>query len=78
VIDRLTRWIPQAERGFDLLVSAQPFPNFDVKLDWRREEYGGNWYFRPEDNLDCWFCPALFKYFPEAPVCLYGLANVKS
>ena len=29
--------------GFRLLFSARPFPGHTVKLEWRREESGGNW-----------------------------------
>lgn len=38
-----------------------------MKLEWRRGEFGGNWYFSPEFNLEGWLCPALFKYFDQAP-----------
>ena len=51
--------------------SATPFPGYTVKLEWRCEEYGGNWYYSPQFDLEGWLCPALFKYFPEAPVEIY-------
>jgi len=38
-----------------------------VKLQWAREEYGDNWYFSPEFKMEGWLCPALFKYFDQAP-----------
>jgi len=28
---------------------------------------GGNWYFCPQLNMEGWLCPALFRYFGEAP-----------
>jgi hypothetical protein len=37
-----------------------------VKLEWRREEYGGNWYYSPQFDMEGWLCPALFKYFELA------------
>lgn len=29
-----------------------------MKLEWAREEYGGNWYFSPEFKMEGWLCPA--------------------
>jgi Family of unknown function (DUF6717) len=74
MIDRLVTSIPGAEKGFRLLFSATPFPGFTVKLDWRREEYGGNWY-SPQFDREGWLCPALFKYFDNAPLELYVRAE---
>ena len=78
MIDKLVADVPNAEKGFRLLFSATPFPGFQVKLEWRREEYGGNWYFSPEYNLEGWLCPALFKYFENAPKEIYVKAEPKS
>ena len=78
MIDRVTAAIPGAEKGFKLLFSATPFPGYAVKLEWRREEYGGNWYFCPQLNIEGWLCPALFKYFDSTPPELYAKAEAKS
>ncbi len=78
IIDRLVADIPGAEQGFRLLFSATPFPGHQLKLEWRREESGGNWYHCPQFEMEGWLCPALFKYFDEAPKELYGLAEAKS
>jgi hypothetical protein len=78
MIDRLVTHIPGAEQGFRLLFSATPFPGHNVKLEWRREESGGNWYYCPEFDMEGWLCPALFKYFKETPKELYGQAEAKS
>lgn len=59
------RGIGNAEQGFVLLFSAQPFPGADMHLQWVREEMGGNVY-RWRDR-EGWLCPALFRYFPQAP-----------
>lgn len=45
MIDQLVTSIPHAEPGFQLLFSATAFPGYTVKLEWRREESDGNWYF---------------------------------
>lgn len=71
IIELLTRNIPESNKGFALFFSKTPFPTYQVKLEWKREEYGGNWYFWQEKNLEGWLCPALFKYFDETPSEIY-------
>ena len=63
--------IPDAERGFALTFSGQPFEGYDVRLVWQRPDPSGsgNWYSgeiagRP---LECWLCPALLLYFTTPP-----------
>jgi len=75
MIDRLVAAIPQAEQGFRLIFSPQIFPAYAAKLEWRREEAGGNWYFSPTFGIEGWLCPALFKYFEAAPKELYAKAE---
>ena len=77
MIDRLVASIPGAEGGFRLVFSAAPFPGHTVKLEWRRAESGGNWYYCPQFDIEGWLCPALFKYFDKAPAELYGRAEAK-
>jgi hypothetical protein len=67
--------IPNAEKGFRLLFSATAFPGSEVKLEWKREEHGGNWYYSPEFKMEGWLCPALFKYFEKAPKEIYERAE---
>jgi hypothetical protein len=67
--------IPDAEKGFRLLFSPTPFPSYMLKLEWRREEYGGNWYYCAQMDKEGWLCPALFKYFEKAPPELYAKAE---
>jgi hypothetical protein len=69
--------IPNAQTGFRLLFSSTPFPGYTVKLEWSREEYGGHWYFSPAFQMEGWLCPALFKYFKEAPKEIYVKAEPK-
>lgn len=61
------------ERGFTLVFSASPFPQYQLHARWSREEYGGNWYEvdTPIGKAEGWLCPALFKYFERAPENLY-------
>lgn len=79
--------IHQARKGFKLTFSNQSF-NHDIELFWFQKgdfEYQvgkqtftikGNWYhtgdhFRKGVKIG-WLCPALFKYFDEAPERLYA------
>lgn len=78
MIDRLVVSIPDAAAGFRLIFSPTPFPGYTVKLEWRREEFGGNWYYSPQFEMEGWLCPALFKYFNLAPPELYGRAEAKT
>jgi len=71
LIDKATAKIPHAEHGFRAIFSAMPFPGANFKLEWRREDSGGNWYYSPEFQQEGWLCPALFKYFTSAPREIY-------
>ena len=77
MIDQLVASIPEAEKGFRLLFSATPFPGHTVKLEWKREEAGGNWYYCPQLGIEGWLCPALFRYFEKAPTELYARVEAK-
>jgi hypothetical protein len=71
MIDRVVADIPNAERGFTMIFSAAPFPGHQFRLGWRRDGDGGNWYYAPQFELEGWLCPALLRYFDEAPKELY-------
>lgn len=75
IIDLFVQDIPNAAQGFKLLFSATPFPGYQAELVWARSEYGGNWYRWEVYNLEGWLCPALFKYFSEAPQHIYCKAE---
>jgi hypothetical protein len=75
MIDTLVKPIWNAEHGFRLLFSAQPFPGHQAELIRVRSEYGGPWYRWSETNMEGWLCPALSKYFPEPPAALYVRAE---
>ena len=57
--------------GFNLTFSKDDFPGVQHVVEHTREDRGGNWYlFRnlnTGEELEGWLCPALFKYFDEAP-----------
>ena len=67
IIDRLAEQVPDARNGFTLIFSELPFPGHQVSLEWLHEECGGNVYRCNELDMVGWLCPALLKYFAEAP-----------
>ncbi len=77
ILDALTKGIPDAERGFVCYFSASAIPGTSYRIDWRREESGGNWYYCGLTQTEGWLCPALFKYFAEAPKEIYIQAKAK-
>jgi hypothetical protein len=62
---------------FDCYFSNSQFPDYNFKLIWEKEEYGGNWYIF-ENNMRGWLCPALFKFFECAPREIYLLIRSKT
>jgi hypothetical protein len=75
MINSLVAEIPGADDGFALYFSESPFPGFQVKLDWIKEEYEGNWYLLDGTDQEGWLCPALFNYFDRAPSKIYAKAE---
>jgi hypothetical protein len=66
------------ERGFTLIFFASPFPGHQFRLDWRRAEHEGNYYYSADFDLEGWLCPALLLYFGDAPKSLYVQAKARS
>lgn len=77
MIDDLVAEIPNARDGFRLLFSAAPFPGFQRKLTRVHEECDGWWYSSDELEAEGWLCPALFRYFDEAPEEIFVKAEAK-
>ena len=74
ILDDLVRGIPNAEQGFRLLFSAEPFPGYQAEYSSAEAEFGGGWY-TTSDGRRGWLCSALFKYFPKAPPKIYVRAE---
>ena len=75
MINFLVSEIPNSESGFRMLFSAHEFPGYQYKLTRDREEMGGNYYKLDDPDMEGWVCPAMFKYFKEAPPELYVKAE---
>jgi hypothetical protein len=69
IIDEITRHIPNAEKGVTILFSESYFPSAQGFLKFVKSEGNGNWY--QYADMVGWLCPALFKYFNEAPKEIY-------
>jgi Family of unknown function (DUF6717) len=78
MIDIFVKDIPNAEQGFKLFFSANPFPGYAAELLWVREEFEGNWYRWERFGMEGWLCPALFKYFEKAPGKIYCKAEARA
>jgi hypothetical protein len=75
MIDVLVADIPDADKGFRLTFSSKPFPGFQKKLTWLRGDMQGNYYKTDDPPMEGWLCPAMFKYFDQAPPELYVKAD---
>jgi hypothetical protein len=71
LIDRAVAHISDAGSGFLLLFSSSPFPGHEIRLEWRRVEVDGNWYYSRDFDLEGWLCPALLKYFDGPPHAIF-------
>jgi hypothetical protein len=79
MMDLIAADIPDAEKGFVLIFSGTPFPGHQYRFDWlRADPDGGNWYRSEEYGMEGWLCPALFKYFEEAPKQIYVQAKERT
>src|SRR5438445_683166 len=52
MIDKAVADIPNAEKGFRAIFSGSPFPGANWKLEWRRAESGGNWYYSDQFKME--------------------------
>lgn len=73
------------ESGYDLddnvqvalLFSNEQFPKYQCSLYLHETSPGGSTYIDTARLLEPWLCPAMFKYFPEAPKWLFGAVAKK-
>jgi hypothetical protein len=72
VIDRMVESLPDAEQGFTLVFSAQPFSGAQAEFECRRAESGGNWYYSRALDIEGWLCPTLLKYFEVPPARIHA------
>jgi hypothetical protein len=79
--------IPNAEKGFTLHFSEEPFDGYDAQLTWLRSDDSqvvpgkdgsasqiyGNWYrgVVAGEEMQGWLCPALGLYFKAAPARIF-------
>ena len=79
MIEMIAADIHDAANGFVLVFSGTPFPGHQFRFDFQRADNdGGNWYRSEEYKIEGWLCPALFKYFSEAPKHIYVQAKKRT
>ncbi|HEX8357737.1 MAG TPA: DUF6717 family protein [Segetibacter sp.] len=71
IIDNAVAHLPNPQAGFTVLFNNTGIPSADVVLKKLDIESGGTWYEQEGTGLKGWLCPALFKYYPQAPERLY-------
>lgn len=71
ILDIISRGIPNAQDGFEVTFSADYFENAPYRITFLHPEFGGNWYRLDGYDVHGWLCPALFKFFPQAPPKIY-------
>jgi hypothetical protein len=74
IIDLMVLPLKDADSGFKLLFSETAFDGFQHTLTCLFYEDDGWWYLHEESGMQGWLCPALFKYFNDAPEILYVAA----
>jgi hypothetical protein len=78
IIDRLTSKIEKAGDGFILIFSAHAFPGSTALLQLcTMKAETGHWYMDMSSGIVGWLCPALLKYFHEAPEYIWVTVRKK-
>ena len=74
-IDKIVEHLGIETDKIKMTFSKDKFPGHDVKLKYLVDDvYGGGQYYSIDDDnfdLELWLCPALLKYFDEAPKEIY-------
>lgn len=71
-IDDMLDALSSGGTKINLVFSSNPFPGFDITMTRLHEEMGGYWFKCEELNMNGWLCPAMFKYFEDAPEKIYA------
>lgn len=83
VLSMLVEDIPDADNGFNMYFSANEFPGYQAKAVRKTEpgmphEQGTVYKIEVAGmEMEGWLCPALFKYFAEAPENIYVKAEAR-
>ena len=69
--DHIMEAMAAGREKFTLIFSDCDFPSSHTRMGWVARADGGDWYEWMGHGMKGWLCPALLKYFPEAPKQLY-------
>lgn len=61
-----------SNKGLVITFSEHYFPGINFCIDWVRQDVVGNWYESKIFGFQGWLCPALFKYFNQAPKQIFA------
>ena len=78
IIEHMVRGMPNAERGFTLVFSSEPFPGYEAEFVWSHADMSGNWYRSPALGMEGWLYSALLKYFESPPHRIYAQFRAKA
>ena len=71
ILDKLCIEISAPFMKLNLIFADFPFPDHMFSFSKKLSESGGWWYSSVDFDIDGWLCPAMFKYFKEAPYNIY-------
>lgn len=69
VPEMIDQYVPSDQETVMLTFSTSVFPGAMGRLDRVRSEHGGTVY--KHNGKEGWLCPALFKYYPQAPATIW-------
>jgi len=64
--------LESAANGIALLFSPDPFQGYQSEIYLIETTPWGSTYVNDKWDIEPWLCPALYKYFPEAPKRLFS------
>ncbi len=64
--------LESAANGIALLFSPEPFQGYQSEIYLIETTPHGSTYVNDKWDIEPWLCPALYKYFPEAPKRLFS------
>jgi hypothetical protein len=70
--NKIIEKMANGDTSVTITFSDAEFPGYDSMFVWVRSGMGGDWYYSPNHGVEGWLCPALLKYFPNAPKHIYA------
>lgn len=68
--------LEEASKGIALLFSPDPFQGHQSEIYLIETTPHGSTYVNDKWDIEPWLCPALYKYFPQAPKRLFSQVKI--